>query len=291
MRLPYIIPQPWHAGHAAELGALWKLPPQVEPYRQELLEATRRHDDGWSEWEDQCQAGVPPQFWELPLNEHLDIWRRTLKLAEARSRTVAYLVGYHAFKLYRNRPEAAQFCEEIASLQNDWVADPSPGLMDAGELLQTWDALSLAICLQSEREQTREIPGISGSIELHYHWFGGALVYRGTKLPLRTLEVRTLLWPDRAEGPPHSCILAPQHLVTELEETIVELVEQRGPKKTICPSEAPRVMGLENWRDCMELTRGVARKLAHEGRLEFLQKGQPIDPDDFRGPIRLRILE
>mmetsp|Transcript_37679 Transcript_37679/g.83912 ORF Transcript_37679/g.83912 Transcript_37679/m.83912 type:complete len:81 (-) Transcript_37679:173-415(-) len=39
----------------------------------------------------------------------------------------------------------------------------------------------------------------------------------------------------------------------------------------------------------MEATRKVARRLAEEGRIEITQKGQAVDPNNFKGPIRLRL--
>ncbi|KAG2447677.1 hypothetical protein HYH02_007137 [Chlamydomonas schloesseri] len=44
-----------------------------------------------------------------------------------------------------------------------------------------------------------------------------------------------------------------------------------------------------DWRPLMCMTREVAVALARQGVLEVLQKGQPVDPDSFKGPIRLRL--
>jgi len=38
----------------------------------------------------------------------------------------------------------------------------------------------------------------------------------------------------------------------------------------------------------MELTRKVARKLVGDGKIEITQKGSVVDPNNFKGPIRLR---
>lgn len=74
-----------------------------------------------------------------------------------------------------------------------------------------------------------------------------------------------------------------------LERAILELLQQRDPGATICPSEAARAVDRDNWRDLMEPARQAARRLAHEGRLQITQKGRPVDPADFKGPIRLRL--
>ncbi len=73
-------------------------------------------------------------------------------------------------------------------------------------------------------------------------------------------------------------------------EAIVELVSERGPEKTICPSEAARLLWPEEWRNQMEDVRQVARQLAREGLIEISRKGERLDPDrPFGGPIRLRL--
>ncbi len=39
----------------------------------------------------------------------------------------------------------------------------------------------------------------------------------------------------------------------------------------------------------MKATRTVARELARAGTIDITQKGQRVDPDGFKGPIRLRL--
>ncbi|MBJ7338587.1 DUF3253 domain-containing protein [Mycolicibacterium sp.] len=75
-----------------------------------------------------------------------------------------------------------------------------------------------------------------------------------------------------------------------LRATILELAAERGPSKTICPSDAARAVGGEHWRDLMDDAREAARALAHEGRVDITQKGVVVDPNaEWRGPIRIRI--
>ena len=79
-------------------------------------------------------------------------------------------------------------------------------------------------------------------------------------------------------------------LETSIEQAILKTLRARGLNKTACPSEIPRlVLKLPHWRDHMELTRNVSRRLATRGLVEVLSKMQPIDPTtEVRGPIRLR---
>ena len=69
---------------------------------------------------------------------------------------------------------------------------------------------------------------------------------------------------------------------------ILTLTQQRGPRKSICPSEAAKAACPDEWRSQMEHVRQVARELAAEGRIIFLQRGKPVDPTRATGPIRLR---
>jgi hypothetical protein len=77
----------------------------------------------------------------------------------------------------------------------------------------------------------------------------------------------------------------------QLRSKILELLEQRAPGKTICPSEAPRATYSHDWREHMESCRQEATLLAHEGEIEICQNGRAVDPDNFTGAIRLRLRE
>ena len=75
-------------------------------------------------------------------------------------------------------------------------------------------------------------------------------------------------------------------------------VEQRLARcpvgATVCPSEIARAVFDERggsgdgWRSLMEPVRRAARLLAAQGRCEFTQRGQVVDPSSARGPVRLR---
>lgn len=74
-----------------------------------------------------------------------------------------------------------------------------------------------------------------------------------------------------------------------LEEAIMALLAERREGRTICPSEAARAVGGQNWRDHMPLAREAAAALAAGGRVDVLQKGEPVDALKARGAIRLRL--
>ncbi|HTI74011.1 MAG TPA: DUF3253 domain-containing protein [Mycobacterium sp.] len=77
----------------------------------------------------------------------------------------------------------------------------------------------------------------------------------------------------------------------ELRTAILALARDRGPGKTICPSDAARAVGGEHWRDLMDDARTIARELARQGDVEVTQRGEALDPDaTWRGPIRIRAI-
>ena len=75
-----------------------------------------------------------------------------------------------------------------------------------------------------------------------------------------------------------------------LERTILELLAARARSATICPSEAARIVGGDDWRLLMEPSRSAARRLVAAGAIEITQSGHVVDPSTARGPIRLRLL-
>ena len=70
---------------------------------------------------------------------------------------------------------------------------------------------------------------------------------------------------------------------------ILEILLRRDPGKTICPSEVARSLYPENWREEMEHVREIARVLVSEGEIVITQKGIEVDPENFKGAIRLRL--
>lgn len=70
--------------------------------------------------------------------------------------------------------------------------------------------------------------------------------------------------------------------------TLLALVAQRGPTKTLCPSEVARALSAEGWRELMPAVRQVGCALAATGHIVVTQRGQVVDPKTVTGPIRYR---
>jgi Protein of unknown function (DUF3253) len=73
-----------------------------------------------------------------------------------------------------------------------------------------------------------------------------------------------------------------------LESAILELLSRRGPGKTICPSEAARLVDSGGWEQLMEGARDAARRLVAQGAIVITQRGKVVDPVRAKGAIRLR---
>lgn len=74
-------------------------------------------------------------------------------------------------------------------------------------------------------------------------------------------------------------------------ETIIQLCAAAGLEDAVKPEEVALELAPENWQSLLKRVRLFARQLAQAGHVVILRKGQPVDPDDFKGVIRLRIAE
>src|SRR6185436_12277599 len=101
-----LVTQPDHARFAADLLSLW---PELagHPRRDDLLFATREHDNGWREadaaprWD--AGQGRPHDFLSLPEPERALLWRRGIGRFRASRPGAALLVAHHAAVLHRDR--------------------------------------------------------------------------------------------------------------------------------------------------------------------------------------------
>jgi hypothetical protein len=78
-----------------------------------------------------------------------------------------------------------------------------------------------------------------------------------------------------------------------LEEAILALLAERGRDKSICPSEAAKLVGgkdeRRDWEGLMEPARAAARRLVAAGRIVIMQSGRVIEPSTAKGAIRLKL--
>lgn len=161
--------------------------------REEFLSAVARHDDGWIAWETRPTTidGRPRNFLEMPIDESLAIWRRSIAVAQTIGPLAAFAVSGHFSALgeraEHRRPHSESWChlvdeflDEQRELRNEWQSDyvarrPAGGNMAGGEpqlqravrLLQLFDAASLWFCCHEQPEpETFDVPDGRGSITL-----------------------------------------------------------------------------------------------------------------------------
>jgi hypothetical protein len=111
--------------------------------------------------------------------------------------------------------------------------------------------------------------------------------------PFTWSETRAQDWDIAKYCSPQCSGYATNDRAGELEVAILELLAERGPGKSICPSEAAKRVGgtasRHDWESLMEPAREAARNLAKAGRVLVTQKGKSVAPDRVKGPIRLRL--
>ncbi len=84
-----------------------------------------------------------------------------------------------------------------------------------------------------------------------------------------------------------------------LEAAILQLLEERGPGKSICPSEAAKVVAGDarekshaarrDWETLMEPARAAARRLVSQHKIVITQHNRVVDPSATKGAIRLKL--
>lgn len=182
-----LISQVEHARLSAEVARHWGaggvLP--LEP-RDELLTTIAHHDDGWAAWEERPSIdpahGRPYDFMEMPLEEALPIWDRSIAVAQRLAgRLGGWLVASHFCVLLRRgrdaHPHPADYVEradawlvEADQHRARWLAEwqrrnparHTAELADRGlAQLQMFDALSLWFCC-ADREAPKRLSTPTG---------------------------------------------------------------------------------------------------------------------------------
>jgi hypothetical protein len=76
-------------------------------------------------------------------------------------------------------------------------------------------------------------------------------------------------------------------------EAILTLCRARGPTKSICPTEAARLLSGHpqdlSWRAALPRVKRAAARLAQAGMIDIVRKGKAIAPTDAHGVVRLRL--
>lgn len=152
-----LVTQPDHASLAAEILSLWTadgIP--NHPRRDDLLFATREHDNGWRETDAaphlRPEDGRPHDFLSLPTPQRLELWRRGVNRFATSRPYASALIAQHALTLHRDRRRADlwralldELEELIASLLQE-ASVPRSDLRNDYRFLDLADQASLALC-------------------------------------------------------------------------------------------------------------------------------------------------
>ncbi|WP_345953216.1 DUF3253 domain-containing protein [Mucilaginibacter sp. PAMB04168] len=76
-----------------------------------------------------------------------------------------------------------------------------------------------------------------------------------------------------------------------IQERVLSMATERGADKTVCPSEVARALFPANWRKHMDEVREAAVALQQQGKVVITQKGEPVDVNHIKGPVRIKIIK
>ncbi len=74
-------------------------------------------------------------------------------------------------------------------------------------------------------------------------------------------------------------------------ETILQLCAASWPDETVRPEEIAMTLHEVEWQALTKRIRLAVKQLAEAGHVQILRKGQPADPDDFKGVYRVRLAD
>lgn len=139
---------------------------KIDRVRQELFEAISHHDDGWIEWDRRPkldEMGCPLSFLEWPVSESIEIWNRSISVAESIGDFAAWVVAGHFSVLlatvgrHSENQEARTWLPTTAERRRQWFESwhardtqhHTAELAGQGlKWLQVFDLLSLWPCSQ-----------------------------------------------------------------------------------------------------------------------------------------------
>ena len=76
---------------------------------------------------------------------------------------------------------------------------------------------------------------------------------------------------------------------TAIYETILALCAAAGEDDSVRPEDVAMYLYPEDWQSLLKRMRLFAKQLAEDGLIVILRKGEPVDPDEAKGLIKLQI--
>jgi hypothetical protein len=169
------IGQPSHAWLSGQLARAWgnERFGALEP-REEVCLAAEQHDAGMAAWDAaptlNPQTGLPHSFVEVPVETHVELWSGAWEVVLPQSRYAALLVSMHGTALYAMR-DLSKLDDRQADLVRAYLTgqrevqrrlreslDDTAGVDRNQRLIWTWDAFSLALCLDWAPHRLSAVP-------------------------------------------------------------------------------------------------------------------------------------
>jgi Protein of unknown function (DUF3891) len=171
-----------HAWLSGQLARAWGNDrfPAPDP-REEIALGAEQHDIGWARFDLEprlnSETGLPRNFLELTVEEHLAIWRDAPDLLETQSLHAALVVSLHGRSLSELRARAVpDHAEPLEAHISDERARQAQlcevlGVSDAAlertrQQMWTWDGLSLALCNRWRPFTSKDVPSLDGLTDI-----------------------------------------------------------------------------------------------------------------------------
>jgi len=178
-----------------------------DPERDEIILATREHDNGWREFDDPPRldpaTGFPVEFTGIGADESFRIWERGSRKYIDSDPFVALLITHHAYSIHeqshKRDPEWKAFFTEFAQQRAALRAQlglAHPQVERAYSYLRMMDWFSLAYCMHHDlgAEKPEQYAGY------HFKRIGTELLMRPYPFDVRDLHYELPVYPLRPEG-------------------------------------------------------------------------------------------
>jgi hypothetical protein len=171
-----------HSWLSGQLARAWGNERFIAPEpREEIVLGAQQHDIGWAlfdlepGWNE--QSGLPRDFLELTVEEHLAIWRGAADQLMSESLQAALIVSLHGRSISELRAQAGP--EQAAAVRAHIEEERARqarlreilGISEAQahraqRQMWTWDGLSLALCNGWQPFTSRGVPSYQGLLDI-----------------------------------------------------------------------------------------------------------------------------
>lgn len=77
----------------------------------------------------------------------------------------------------------------------------------------------------------------------------------------------------------------------QVRTAILDQCRAAGAERSVAPAEIAQALAAKQWRTLLPAIKRRAADMALAGEIEILRKGRVVDPRDFKGVYRLRIVD